>query len=110
MPVLGICYGQQTMMEQLGGSVEAGHHAEFGRAFVSPTETRDPLFTGLFATGREEVWMSHGDRVTALAPGFSVIGDSPERALRDHHRPGRAISTPCSSTPRCITRSMARGS
>ena len=77
VPVLGICYGQQTMMVQLGGTVEAGHHAEFGRAYVSPTETRDPLFTGLFATGREEVWMSHGDRVTALAPGFSVIGESP---------------------------------
>lgn len=69
------------MMAQLGGTVEAGHHAEFGRAYVSPTETArsnsDPLFTGLFATGREEVWMSHGDRVTALAPGFSVIGESP---------------------------------
>ena len=77
VPVLGICYGQQVMMAQLGGKVEAGHHAEFGRAWVSPTETADPLFTGLFATGREEVWMSHGDRVTALAPGFSVIGESP---------------------------------
>ena len=76
VPVLGICYGQQTMMAQLGGRVEAGHHAEFGRAFVTPTETQDPLFTGLFQTGREEVWMSHGDRVTALAPGFSVIGTS----------------------------------
>jgi GMP synthase (glutamine-hydrolysing) len=77
VPVLGICYGQQVMMAQLGGRVEAGHHAEFGRAFVEPTETSDPLFTGLFATGREEVWMSHGDRVTALAPGFAVIGASP---------------------------------
>lgn len=76
VPVLGICYGQQLMMSQLGGKVEAGHHAEFGRAWVSPTETHDPLFTGLFQTGREEVWMSHGDRVTALAPGFSVIGTS----------------------------------
>ena len=45
VPVLGICYGQQTMMAQLGGRVEAGHHAEFGRAFVTPTETQDPLFT-----------------------------------------------------------------
>ena len=77
VPVLGICYGQQAMMAQLGGRVEAGHHAEFGRAFVTPTDTDDPLFTGLFATGREEVWMSHGDRVTALAPGFAVIGTSP---------------------------------
>lgn len=77
VPVLGICYGQQVMMAQLGGRVEAGHHAEFGRAYVTPTETHDPLFTGLFTTGREEVWMSHGDRVTALAPGFAVIGESP---------------------------------
>jgi len=78
VPVFGICYGQQLMMEQLGGRVEAGHHAEFGRAYVTPaTETADPLFTGLFKTGREEVWMSHGDRVTSLAPGFEVIGASP---------------------------------
>ena len=78
VPVFGICYGQQLMMEQLGGRVEAGHHAEFGRAWVTPAiESADPLFTGLFQTGREEVWMSHGDRVTALAPGFEVIGASP---------------------------------
>ena len=87
VPVLGICYGQQAMMAQLGGTVEAGHHREFGRAWVSPTDTHDPLFTGLFQTGREEVWMSHGDRVTALAPGFAVIGASAERPLRDHLRP-----------------------
>lgn len=79
IPVFGICYGQQVMMEQLGGRVEAGHHAEYGRAFVAPAEghTRDGIFAGLFGTGREEVWMSHGDRVTQLAPGFEVIGTSP---------------------------------
>jgi len=78
IPVLGICYGQQVMMAQLGGTVEAGHHAEFGRAYVHPEAPRDPpLFRGLFQTGREEVWMSHGDRVTALAPGFEVWGTSP---------------------------------
>ncbi|WP_343079020.1 glutamine-hydrolyzing GMP synthase [Ostreiculturibacter nitratireducens] len=79
LPILGICYGQQVMMEQLGGRVEAGHHAEFGRAFVTPTEghKNDGIFAGLFGTGREEVWMSHGDRVTLLAPGFEVIGTSP---------------------------------
>jgi len=77
-PILGICYGQQVMMDQLGGRVEAGHHAEFGRAFVAPEVSRDlPIFAGLFETGREEVWMSHGDRVTALAPGFEVLGASP---------------------------------
>ena len=78
VPVLGICYGQQAMTVQLGGRVEGGHHREFGRAWVSPAREheRDGIFAGLFATGREEVWMSHGDRVTELAPGFEVIGTS----------------------------------
>ncbi|MBV0892339.1 glutamine-hydrolyzing GMP synthase [Paracoccus sp. Z118] len=79
VPVFGICYGQQAMMEQLGGRVEAGHHAEYGRAFIAPAPGHkgDGIFAGLFSDGREEVWMSHGDRVTALAPGFEVIGVSP---------------------------------
>ncbi len=79
VPVLGICYGQQVMMEQLGGRVESGHHREFGRAFVEPAGRHggDSIFSGLFAQGREEVWMSHGDRVTAIPPGFEVIGTSP---------------------------------
>ncbi|WP_287885499.1 glutamine-hydrolyzing GMP synthase [Paracoccus sp. (in: a-proteobacteria)] len=79
VPVFGICYGQQVMMEQLGGRVESGHHAEYGRAFIAPAEGHkgDGIFAGLFDTGREEVWMSHGDRVTRLAPGFEVIGTSP---------------------------------
>ena len=78
LPVLGICYGQQAMMAQLGGRVEAGHHAEYGRAFVTPApgHALDGIFAGLFQDGREEVWMSHGDRVTQLAPGFQVIGTS----------------------------------
>ena len=78
VPVLGICYGQQVMVEQLGGAVESGHHREFGRAFVEPTRAHEDasIFTGLFATGREEVWMSHGDRVTALPAGFEVYGRS----------------------------------
>ena len=79
VPVLGICYGQQVMMVQLGGAVEGGHHAEFGRAHVEPLPgaADDPLFAGLFAGGREEVWMSHGDRVAALAPGFRALAASP---------------------------------
>jgi len=79
VPVFGICYGQQVMMEQLGGRVESGHHAEYGRAFIAPAEGHggDGIFAGLFDLGREEVWMSHGDRVTELAPGFQVIGTSP---------------------------------
>ena len=79
VPVLGICYGQQVMIQQLGGQVESGHHAEFGRAFVTPAagHDADPIFASLFAEGREQVWMSHGDRVTRLAPGFEVVGTSP---------------------------------
>ncbi|OOY28497.1 glutamine-hydrolyzing GMP synthase [Thioclava sp. L04-15] len=81
VPILGICYGQQVMMQDLGGLVEAGqsHTAEFGRAYVTPTETRIDLLNGWFmdSTGREQVWMSHGDHVSKLAPGFEVFGTSP---------------------------------
>ena len=77
VPVLGICYGQQVMVEQLGGTVEQGHHREFGRAFLTVEEAH-PLFEGLAEPGSSElVWMSHGDRVTAVPEGFRVIGASP---------------------------------
>ncbi len=74
VPVLGICYGQQTMCAQLGGAVETSDEQEFGRAFVD-TSGSSPLFNGL--SDREEVWMSHGDRVSALPEGFEIIGVSP---------------------------------
>ncbi len=78
VPVLGICYGQQVMMHLLGGRVERGHGtAEFGRAFVTPGAETLPLLDGWFADGREQVWMSHGDHVSAIAPGFQVYGTSP---------------------------------
>lgn len=91
IPLLGICYGQQVMMSQLGGRVEGGHHREFGRAVVrrSPESYDDSLFNGLFSDGSEQVWMSHGDRVTELAPGFEVTGGSPNAPLAivaDHRR------------------------
>lgn len=77
VPVLGICYGQQTMMTQLGGRVESGTSREFGRAFIEK-QSDDALFSGLFAGGnQEEVWMSHGDHVAEMAPGFGVIAKSP---------------------------------
>ena len=76
VPVLGICYGQQTMMEQLGGKVESGTSREFGRAFIDQV-SHDPLLKGLFLGGdQEEVWMSHGDHVAQMAPGFSVVAKS----------------------------------
>jgi GMP synthase (glutamine-hydrolysing) len=78
VPILGICYGQQVMMHCLGGKVERGHGtAEFGRAFVTPKVEKLPLLDGWFGDGNEQVWMSHGDHVSALAPGFQVYGTSP---------------------------------
>lgn len=79
VPILGICYGQQVMMHCLGGKVERGHGtAEFGRAYVSSDTKTIPLLDGWFeAGGKEQVWMSHGDHVSEIAPGFSVYGTSP---------------------------------
>ena len=89
IPVLGICYGEQTMAKQLGGTVEGGHHREFGRADIEVTgDCR--LFEGVWRRGgRYPVWMSHGDRVTALPDGFSVVATSenaPVAAMADESR------------------------
>src|SRR5487761_1827362 len=76
VPVLGICYGQQTMCAQLGGRVAASDHREFGRAFIDVIE-ECALFAGLWPKGsREQVWMSHGDRVEALPEGFRAVAVS----------------------------------
>jgi GMP synthase (glutamine-hydrolysing) len=72
VPILSICYGQQTTAVQMGGVVEGGHAAEFGRADIEIKEA-SALFDGLWTVGeRYPVWMSHGDRVTRLPIGFSV--------------------------------------
>jgi GMP synthase (glutamine-hydrolysing) len=72
VPIFSICYGQQTTAVQLGGAVEGGHAAEFGRADVEVKE-HSALFDGVGEVGkRYPVWMSHGDRVTRLPDGFSV--------------------------------------
>src|SRR5262245_40209258 len=76
VPILAICYGQQSMMVQLGGVVEGGHAREFGRADVEIQKT-SPLFEGVWRVGgKYPVWMSHGDRVTRLAEGFEVVATS----------------------------------
>ncbi|RWL84155.1 MAG: glutamine-hydrolyzing GMP synthase [Mesorhizobium sp.] len=76
VPVLGICYGQMALCVQMGGVAESSNHREFGRAFVE-IEKESPLFEGLWAPGqRHQVWMSHGDRVIDLPPGFQVLGKS----------------------------------
>jgi GMP synthase (glutamine-hydrolysing) len=89
VPVLGICYGQQTMCAQLGGEVQGSDHREFGRAFVDVIADC-ALFHGTWSKGaREQVWMSHGDRATRLPPGFRVVGTSegaPFAAIADDDR------------------------
>ena len=76
VPVLGICYGEQAMAQQLGGKVEAGHHREFGRAEIEVT-TPSALTDGVWQVGeRYPVWMSHGDRVTRLPDGFVATATS----------------------------------
>ncbi len=81
LPVLGICYGEQAMAQQLGGEVEGGHHREFGRAEVEVTEDCT-LFDGVWRKGeRYPVWMSHGDRVTRLPDGFRPVATSPNAPI-----------------------------
>ena len=86
VPVLGICYGQQTMCEQLGGAVETSEEKEFGRADLNII-SGNVLFEGLNKT--ERVWMSHGDRVSSIPQGFEIIGKSgnaPFAAIADDSR------------------------
>ena len=89
VPLLGICYGQLTLCAQLGGTVESSDHREFGRAMLEVTEAC-ALFDGVWNTGqREQVWMSHGDRVTDVPPGFRVAGTSdgaPYAVIADDER------------------------
>jgi GMP synthase (glutamine-hydrolysing) len=86
IPVLGVCYGMQVMAHRLGGSVEGSSHREYGRADVSIVEP-GRLFEGLSST--ETVWMSHGDRIGGLPPGFRVLactGNAPVVAFEDTQR------------------------
>jgi GMP synthase (glutamine-hydrolysing) len=89
VPVLGICYGEQAMCHQLGGAVAADPHREFGRAELEVTDDC-ALFRNLWPPrSRHAVWMSHGDRVTALPPGFRTVGVSdgaPFAAIADDER------------------------
>ncbi len=76
VPVLAICYGQQTLCMQLGGMVESGHHREFGKAMLK-VQDGNALFDGVWTKGNEyQVWMSHGDRVTKIPDGFKVVATS----------------------------------
>ena len=88
-PVLGICYGQQTMCAQLGGKVKKSSHREFGRAFLK-VKSNCSLFRGVWKRGNsKEVWMSHGDRVVNIPKGFASVGISksaPYAAIADEKR------------------------
>jgi GMP synthase (glutamine-hydrolysing) len=91
VPVLGICYGMQAMAAQLGGKVEASEHREFGYAEITPLDSE--LLAGLSDAEDDspllKVWMSHGDRVESLPPGFVVAGESansPLAAMEDRQR------------------------
>ena len=88
VPVLGICYGMQTMAAELGGKVEASEHREFGYAEIDPGDSN--LFGGLSdGDNKLKVWMSHGDRVEAAPPGFEITAssrNSPLAAMEDKER------------------------
>jgi GMP synthase (glutamine-hydrolysing) len=94
VPVLGICYGMQTMAHQLGGRVEGGHKREFGFAAVRAhghTELLEDIadFTTADGHGMLNVWMSHGDKVTELPPGFRLMastGSCPIAGMADESR------------------------
>ncbi len=94
IPVLGICYGAQLMMQQLGGRVEKAEKREFGKAELSITFTAG-LFAGLeTAPSHYQVWMSHGDRIEEPAPGFVTTATSPHSpyaALRHEDKPFVAV-------------------
>ena len=92
VPVLGICYGMQLMTHQLGGEVLRATEREYGAAELT-IDGASPFFTGL-PTPTTPVWMSHGDRIASLPPGFSAIAhtdNSPVAAMQD--RTGRLYGT-----------------
>ncbi|MDA7945988.1 MAG: glutamine-hydrolyzing GMP synthase, partial [Hyphomicrobiaceae bacterium] len=76
LPTLGICYGEQAICGQLGGEVEPSHEREFGRAFVDVKQDC-ALFDSVWNVGeRHQVWMSHGDKISAIPDGFEVVATS----------------------------------
>ena len=74
VPVLGICYGAQFISNTLGGKVEKADSREYGRANLETVDTTNPLFKGF--DQHSQVWMSHGDTITAIPDGFEVIGST----------------------------------
>ncbi|HEY5107380.1 MAG TPA: glutamine-hydrolyzing GMP synthase [Caulobacteraceae bacterium] len=89
VPILGICYGEMALVAALGGVVEGGADREFGRAEIRIAR-RSPLFEGVGDSGdAATVWMSHGDKITAIPPGFDILATSdgsPFAAIADESR------------------------
>ena len=93
IPILGICYGAQLMIQQLGGRVEKAEKREFGKAELTVQQS-DGLFAGLEMDICHQVWMSHGDRVEVVPAGFvatAVSAHSPFAALRHTEKPFVAV-------------------
>jgi GMP synthase (glutamine-hydrolysing) len=86
-PVLGICYGQQIMAHNLGGTVRKGDKGEYGLATLELSRTGDPMFAGL--AGTQQVWMNHRDAVAALPEGFAVTGSTATCAVAAIAAPAR---------------------
>ena len=88
-PILGICYGAQFMSHSLGGKVEPAPSREYGRQFLSTIDTANPLFAG-FEKG-SQVWMSHGDTITALPAGFQCIASTDTVHYAAYQATGEAL-------------------
>ncbi|MBI1920203.1 MAG: glutamine-hydrolyzing GMP synthase [Geobacter sp.] len=89
VPVLGICYGMQLMARHFGGEVVPAGKREFGHADLLAVGAPGPLFDGFFAEGKSPVWMSHGDHVAKVPPGFQVVAETanaPVCAIQDTDR------------------------
>ena len=91
VPVLGICYGAQFISHTLGGKVEKADSREYGRANLETVDTTNPLFRGI--EQHSQVWMSHGDTITAIPDGFQVIGSTKDvQNAAFYCPPGTAIA------------------